>query len=178
MESREFLPKCLFSARRLQLILVEFYTRTLQLAGPTQCCRIAESNNANAEAISKRSISFCKISIFTPDTSQDPPRIGSGEWRSEGGGMEISSMMCHVWPDSHVLRFAPAHAPRHPLGRIVVLERMEPARARATQPPGPSSHSHMPLPGAGRTSGGRGSSQGSQHRAHMHVRCYFYPVAV
>ena len=70
-----------------------YYTsRILHPAGPTQCCRIAESKRKCRGNIQAFHFHF-KICIFTPAR---PPRIGSGEWRSEGRGMEISSMMWHV----------------------------------------------------------------------------------
>jgi hypothetical protein len=82
MESREFLPKCLFSARRLQLILVEFYTRTLQLAGPTQCCRIAESKCKCRGNIHAFHFHLQNLYIHT---SQDPPgsEAASGDRKEE-----------------------------------------------------------------------------------------------
>ena len=73
-----------------------FYTRILSTPSGShpvqQCCRIAESKRKCRGNIHAFHFHF-KISIFTP---LKPPRIGSGEWRSEGRGMEISSMMWHV----------------------------------------------------------------------------------
>ena len=98
LERISTLHKCLFSARRLQLILVEFYTRILQPAAVG-----SQSQNANAEAISMRSISICKISIFTP--LRTPPdrkrRVEIGRRRN---GDKFYDVPC-MDPDGRFLYF-------------------------------------------------------------------------